>query len=100
MLERAGFLVIEACDGLRALDEVRCHPEVVAVILDLTMPRLGGAETLSQLRRFRPHLPVVLSSGYNAEDATSRFGGDSRTGFVQKPYSAKDLVAAVASALE
>ena len=100
MLERAGFLVAEACDGLEALNEVRCHPEVAAVILDLTMPRMGGAETLTELRRFRPHLPVVLSSGYNAEDATSRFGGEGRTGFVQKPYSAKDLVAAVASALE
>ncbi len=70
-----------------------------AVVLDMTMPNLNGEETFRRLRRLRPSLPVLLSSGYNEQEATSRFTGKGLAGFLQKPYRAQDLIEHVKRAL-
>jgi len=62
------------------------------VILDLTMPRMDGAATLQRLRRERPELPIVLSSGYTAATAERRFAVDHGCHFLQKPYSRDALL--------
>jgi DNA-binding NtrC family response regulator len=56
---------------------------------------MSGEETFGALRRLRPELKVVLSSGYNEQDATSRFAGKGLAGFVQKPYTLAELERAV-----
>lgn len=87
MLERSGFDVLTAGDGLQALDVLRAHvKDVVAVLLDLTMPHMDGLETFKQIRQIRQDLPVILTSGYNEQNATSQFTGKGLAGFVQKPY--------------
>jgi DNA-binding NtrC family response regulator len=63
------------------------------------MPGLSGEATLEQLRRIRPDLPVLLSSGYAEAEATSRFVDQGLAGFIQKPYRPEALVAAVRRAL-
>jgi CheY-like chemotaxis protein len=92
MLEYLGFHVFTAADGQEALDVFQKHAdEVVCVILDLTMPRMDGVATFKELRRIRPDVRVILSSGYNEEDATRRFVGEDLSGFIQKPYRLQDL---------
>jgi PAS domain S-box-containing protein len=94
MLERLGFHVIMAVDGhdaIRALDE---HDgELTAVLLDLSMPRMGGAETVRLLRQRSPELPVVLMSGYTEEDVASKIldGLGGTVGFLHKPFLSEDL---------
>jgi signal transduction histidine kinase/ActR/RegA family two-component response regulator len=94
MLERLGFHVIMAVDGqdaLRVLDE---HDgEVTAVLLDLSMPRVGGAETVRLLRQRSPELPVVLMSGYTEQDVASKLldGLGGSVGFLHKPFLSEDL---------
>jgi two-component system cell cycle sensor histidine kinase/response regulator CckA len=68
-------------------------------VLDLTMPRMSGEETFRALQALDPKVRVVLSSGYNQHDASSRFGGRGLAGFLQKPYRARDLLDVVASGL-
>ncbi len=88
MLEDAGFKVITANDGLHGIEVFRQHQdEIVLVMLDMTMPKMGGEACFSQLKLIRPDVSVVLSSGYNEQDATSRFAGKGLAGFLQKPYT-------------
>jgi PAS domain S-box-containing protein len=87
MLTQLGYRVEVAGNGEEALHIVaeRLAP-FDAVILDLTMPRLDGAQTLTALRARQPALRVVLSSGYSEQDATARTPEAKWTAFLQKPY--------------
>jgi len=92
VLRRAGFDVLTAHDGQEGVDVFREHAdEIVAVLLDMTMPRLSGEETFRELRSIKREVPVILSSGYSEQDATDRFAGKGLAGFIQKPYDAPEL---------
>lgn len=101
VLERAGHVVVEAVDGEDALRRFCAAPEEVAlVILDMTMPRMSGVECLRELRAVRPDVPVLLSSGYNEQDAVARVAGRGLAGFLQKPYTAAELLEKVEQAFQ
>ncbi len=66
MLMHLGFTVLEAGDGIEAVEVFRQHQnEICCVLCDLTMPRMDGWETLAALRSQSPGVPFVLSSGYD-----------------------------------
>jgi CheY-like chemotaxis protein len=69
------------------------------VLLDLTMPRMGGEEAFRELRLIRDDVRVVLSSGYNEQEITQRFTGKDHAGFIQKPYTMAGLREALQAAL-
>ena len=93
MLEAFGFDVLTADDGAEAVAVYREHAdEIRAVLLDMTMPRLSGEQAFTELRRVRPDVCVVLSSGYNEQEATEQFAGKGLAGFIQKPYQAAALI--------
>ena len=91
-LERCGYTVEQAADGRAAVDAVAARPgEFAAVLLDLTMPVMSGEEALTHIRRIRPDLPVLLSSGLSEAEALRRFADRGLAGFLQKPYTATTL---------
>ena len=93
MLEQAGYKVIVAGNGEEAIGIFReATRGISAVLLDMTMPIMSGAETLRRLREIRPDIPVILSSGFSEMEALERFPGRAIDGFVQKPYTATQLV--------
>ncbi len=97
VLERGGYRVLEAESGENALTLLKQHPASVrAVVLDLTMPGLGGEATLQQLRQIRPDLPVIVSSGYVPEEEGTMAG----VPFLAKPYRPSELVDAVKAVIE
>jgi two-component system, cell cycle sensor histidine kinase and response regulator CckA len=101
MLERAGFQVLTANDGHQAVDLFQSHmPEITCVLLDLTMPKMDGEETLYELRRLGQAVPIILSSGYNAQETIKRFTGKGLAGFMQKPYEERALLAKLREILE
>ncbi len=100
MLERLGFTVLLASDGQEAVEIFRQHAaDIQAVLLDMTMPHMDGEEAFRELRRIRSDVCVVLSSGYNEQDATNRFAGKGLAGFIQKPYRLEDLALVMRRAL-
>lgn len=100
MLQRDGYNVHEAADGCEALDIFRDKSDTIdLVLLDMTMPRMGGEETLRELHKIRPDVPVILSSGYNEKETTQRFGPRELAGFVQKPFEMSTLLEKVADAI-
>ena len=93
--------MITAEDGLQALERFRESPVPIRVVLmDLTMPHLDGVETFRELRRLDPGCRVVLTSGYNEQEAIQDFLGKGLAAFVQKPFLRTDLMAAIQKALE
>jgi CheY-like chemotaxis protein len=73
---------------------------VELVLLDMTMPVMSGEETFRELRKIRPDIKVILSSGYNEVEAIRHFTGKGLAGFVQKPYTSVRLAQAVRSVLD
>lgn len=93
VLEKYGFKVLAAQDGQTAVDVFRERADQISlVLLDLDMPSMDGEETLGLLQSIRPHVRVLLSSGYSEIEASERFTGKGLADFVQKPYSAAELV--------
>lgn len=96
MLEVAGYSVTLASDGHEARAVLRARPGAVrAVVLDLAMPGLGGADTYRELRLLDPLLPVLVTSGYADGDDMLAIGDDLRAAFLAKPYVPAELAAAL-----
>ncbi len=97
-LEGEGFAVVTARDGKEARRLVDSRDDIAAVVLDLDLPDIGGAEILKAIRERRPRLPVILSSGHHEQIATS--GLDPAMGSIlRKPWELFQFVAAVKQAL-
>jgi two-component system, cell cycle sensor histidine kinase and response regulator CckA len=100
-LERHGYTVLVADDGPAAIDILKRRPvKLDLAVLDLSMPGMSGEETLPELRKIRPEMKVLVSSGYSEAEAMSLFRGQRVSGFVQKPYTSATLAEKVKSALE
>jgi PAS domain S-box-containing protein len=92
-LSNGGFQVLTAENGFEALRLLREKSgEISAVLLDMSMPLMSGERALREMRRIRPDLRVVVSSGYSEAEAARRFAGLDLSGFLQKPYTAAQLV--------
>jgi len=88
MAERLGFQVLGAEDGEVAWEAFQAREsEITAVVLDLTMPRRGGAEVYALIRERAPRLPILLCSGYSKEAIPEALGPDEPRGFLQKPFT-------------
>ncbi|HZR45084.1 MAG TPA: response regulator, partial [Candidatus Manganitrophaceae bacterium] len=89
ILEHDGHRVLTAGDGLEAIEIFTGKKEEVdLVILDLTMPDRSGGEVLEQLRRIKPEVRVIISSGHRTEHPLDLAG----VSFLQKPYRPADLL--------
>jgi two-component system cell cycle sensor histidine kinase/response regulator CckA len=100
ILERAGFAVVEAVNGQDALDRYAALPSLPkAIVLDVSMPVMGGAECLRHLRARGSTVPVLMVSGYDADDVASHIVAAGDATFLQKPYTAAALQQAVRALL-
>ena len=98
-VERAGFRVLTATSGADGLELLRQHQaEIVAVLVDITMPGMTGLDVLRSLREADPQLPLMLMSGYTNTSLES-MTDLKLAGFVAKPFTIGELSAAVKSAV-
>lgn len=98
VLSEAGDIVVvgEAGDGRAVLRIVeQGEPRVDVLVLDLSMPRLNGLETLDRLRELRPDLPVLVVSMHPEDAYARRVVAAGAAGFLSKSRSERDLVDAV-----
>jgi CheY-like chemotaxis protein len=101
VLVRNGYTVLEAGDGVEALEVFRAHAAQIAlVVTDIIMPSMGGPELVRRLRALRPDLRVLLMSGYT-DDATLRRGFSRQDeAFLEKPFTPAALAQRVRSLLD
>jgi CheY-like chemotaxis protein len=100
LLQRQGYTVLVATNGREGVETFAARmDEVRVVLLDLTMPVMGGEEALRQLRALSPDVRVVLMSGYSDTDVEHTFVGAGLSGFLPKPFRADDVYRAIEFAL-
>jgi len=101
-LERHGYRVLEAPDGLTTLGLWRQHRDAVALLLtDLVMPGgLSGRDLARRLRLDRPQLKVIYTSGYSAELAGREWHPGPGEAFLQKPCPVELLLETVRQCLD
>ena len=92
MLVKSGFKVLLARDGVEAVEIFGQHRDEISCLLcDLSMPRMGGWETISALRAIRHDLPVVLSSGYDEASVMAGEHPELPDFYLNKPYDLNKL---------
>jgi CheY-like chemotaxis protein len=92
MIEHFGLTVLTAVDGEDAVEIFREHHDGIdCVLLDLSMPRMDGLTAMEELLLIKPGIKIILSSGYNEQDAVQQFSGKGLAGFIQKPYAPEKL---------
>jgi CheY-like chemotaxis protein len=92
ILMKAGYDVVTAEHGEQALERLgQLGQGYRAIILDVTMPRLDGRQTLRELRRRGISLPVIMVSGF-AEEQAPTSEGRAETTFLAKPFRAQALL--------
>ncbi|MCP4639370.1 MAG: response regulator, partial [bacterium] len=93
VLKRKGFTVLTADDGRHAVEVFQEHKdEIICVLLDLTMPHMGGEETYAELHRICENVQVILVSGYSEQELEQRVEDLGFAGFLTKPVGSKMLL--------
>ncbi len=94
------FPVREAKDGLEAVEIYRQNPGAIALILmDATMPRLGGGEAFSAIKQIDPSARAILISGFSQRMGQEEVRRHGFSAFLKKPFSVAELRKAIDSAL-
>jgi PAS domain S-box-containing protein len=100
VLELHGAATLQAASGEAALDLLRAPgANISVVLLDMTMPGIGGEETLRRMRMLNAAQPVILMSGYSETEAMQRCADLGVVRFIQKPFEIDTLLAATRSFL-
>ncbi|MFO7537922.1 MAG: response regulator [Chloroflexota bacterium] len=93
ILEDQGMQLLMAADGQTAIQLLQEYSEEIdLVLLDLSMPGMGGEEVLQEMRKINPTIRVILSSGYDKNDVLHRMRDQPLSGFIQKPYTLEALI--------
>lgn len=91
-LERAGFTVLTCSDGRQGIRLFQKHrDDVVALVVDLTMPEFSGEEVLLAVRTLDPSVKVVMSSGYTDPALLARLSDQGADAFLGKPWDPDQL---------
>ncbi|WKW11423.1 response regulator [Pseudogemmatithrix spongiicola] len=92
VLQRAGYTVLEAESGAAALQLLAAHEGPLHLVMtDLVMPGMSGIELATELRRQRPGLKMLFTSGYSAEAVSDQFVHEGEWNFISKPYGLREL---------
>jgi PAS domain S-box-containing protein len=95
-----GYEVLVARDGAEAVALCEAHPEIAIAVLDVVMPRMGGKEALDAMRRFRPDLAALFTSGYSTDRIHESFVLLPGIEFLPKPYGPASLARRVRQVLD
>ncbi|RJO64591.1 MAG: response regulator [Myxococcales bacterium] len=100
VLEQLGYVVHQTDDTTLALDTLRRRIDNVSLaILDVVMPGIEGSDLATLMRRIKPDLKILFSSGYGITDEIQRQMRAGNTDFIAKPFTREDIVAKVSKLL-
>ena len=101
ILMKFGFTVVtsRSAESAAAVAKQHCG-SIKAILLDISLPDLGGADVLKHMREAAGNVPIILMSGFNVESATSDMRPGSFEGFLQKPFSGETLAGKLREVLE
>lgn len=92
MLEDLGYKAMLAATGKEAIDLFKSQPGGIdLVLLDQVMPDMDGVAVCRELRKIKPDIKVLLSSGFSQQEVSERFSGLELSGILPKPYNIENL---------
>jgi PAS domain S-box-containing protein len=92
LLKMFGFTVLEAVNGKEALEMYQKNAaDIMLVFTDIGMPVMDGYELVEKLKKLKPELPIIISSGYGDAEVSARIGRDNIAGIISKPYNSDKL---------
>ena len=101
VLQELGYKVLQAADGLAALHMAEKHKTGINLLLtDVIMPKMSGRELVNQLSALDPQLKVLMMSAYPESHSANESGQEKIDGFIQKPFSLRDLATKVREILD
>ena len=99
-LEKAGYRVLVAMDGVEAIETFLRHKhEISVVVLDLGLPKLNGWEALQKMRKADPTLKPILASGYISSEMESALAEGELSALLMKPYRPDEILEKVSLAV-
>jgi CheY-like chemotaxis protein len=94
VLEKAGYGVLIAADGLQAVDvALSQHPSMI--LMDVAMPGIDGLEAMRRIKAEVPAMPIVIASAHSMASDTERFLAAGADNVLSKPFRLADLIAIV-----
>ncbi len=100
LLRHHGYETVLAADGHEAVQQFRANPQrFAAVLLDLTMPGLDGAEVLRVMRALNPEVRILIMSGYSEQHIFARLRGQGEVPVMRKPFTQETLLDRVAEVI-
>ncbi len=101
LLEFCGYKVIEAQDGIEALNIcAKSSDEIDLLMTDVIMPQMGGRELAEKLTENYPHIKVLFTSGYTDDSIVKHGENEANTNFIQKPFTIETLALKVRKVLD
>ena len=99
-LEKVGYRVLVAMDGVEAIETFLRHKhEISVVVLDLGLPKLNGWEALQKMRKADPTLKPILASGYISSEMESALAEGELSALLMKPYRPDEILEKVSLAV-
>jgi two-component system, cell cycle sensor histidine kinase and response regulator CckA len=98
-LKSRGYTVLEASNGLEAIEAFDKHGQVDLVVSDVVMPEMDGPTLLKELRRRDQNVKIIFVSGYAEEAFSKNLPSQEQYSFLAKPFTLKQLVAEVKKTL-
>ncbi|XHR29374.1 MAG: PAS domain S-box protein [Chthoniobacteraceae bacterium] len=100
ILQQNNWKTISATDGVEGVASFLMHSgKIKALITDMVMPNMDGLGLIRSVRKLSPDLPILVASGFSNEESRGELDEQRISGFLKKPFSARQLVARVASLL-
>jgi PAS domain S-box-containing protein len=100
-LKDVGFTTHECSDGVEALEWLRSHhSKCDLIILDLTMPVMGGRECYNALKKIDPALKVIITSGHAMDKEIGDILEEGAVAFLQKPFEIVELIRTVRKSMD
>lgn len=100
MLERLGYSVLGAKSGNEAVDIFKSNLDTIdLVLLDLVMPDMGGEDTFDILKKLKPDVNVLLSTGYNENEVVLKLLKSGCKDYIQKPFTLDKLMEKLSATL-
>jgi two-component system, cell cycle sensor histidine kinase and response regulator CckA len=100
VLEEKGFKVLQAADGLEAVEIFTAHKDEIGIVLsDIGLPYLGGWDAFLKMKEINPEVKGILASGFFNPDVRAEIIKSGAMDFITKPYNSAQIITAVREAL-
>jgi len=101
VLEEFGYKVIDAMDGEDAINKFKENKDSVSLVMvDLIMPKKSGKEAIDEIRKIKPDVKVLLTSGYTFDIISRKGILEEGMDFISKPVTPRDLLAKIRGILD